>query len=61
MVLQGYASEAVQDVDVAQRKVSETWLVLEYCSKGSLQDALDRCVSLYNHATEALLHVWHST
>lgn len=23
-------------------KVSETWLVLEYCSKGSLQDALDR-------------------
>lgn len=40
--LQGCASEAVQEVEEGQRKVSETWLVLEYCSKGSLQDALDR-------------------
>ncbi|KAL3144130.1 hypothetical protein ABBQ32_003920 [Trebouxia sp. C0010 RCD-2024] len=31
-----------EEGEVAQRKVSETWLVLEYCSKGSLQDALDR-------------------
>ena len=48
--LQGYASEALQDAEVAQRKLSETWLVLEYCSKGSLQDALDRsvCASISN-------------
>lgn len=40
--MQGYAAEEVPDAEAAERKVSETWLVLEYCSKGSLQDALDR-------------------
>lgn len=42
--LQEHASQAMQNPDAARRKVSETWLVLEYCSKGSLQDALDRSV-----------------
>ena len=55
--LQGYASEAVQDSEAAQRKVSETWLVLEYCSKGSLQDALDRFVCTYLSAIP-YLRMW---
>lgn len=42
--LQEHDSQALQNSDAARRKVSETWLVLEYCSKGSLQDALDRSV-----------------
>ena len=41
--VQGYGQQELTFVEpVSQRKVSETWLVLEYCSKGSLQDALDR-------------------
>ena len=41
--MQGYGPQELTFMEpVSQRKVSETWLVLEYCSKGSLQDALDR-------------------
>lgn len=53
---QGSAPEATKDGEVAQlRKVSETWLVLEYCSKGSLQDALDRSALLHQPSI-ILLH-----
>ena len=47
--VQGHARQELQSADTAERKVSETWMVLEFCSKGSLQDALDRhayCSSL---------------
>ena len=45
--VQGHARQELQSADTAERKVSETWMVLEFCSKGSLQDALDRhaCLS----------------
>ena len=41
-------------------KVSETWLVLEYCSKGSLQDALDRYLPmlLSKCLSPVMLHPW---
>ncbi|DBA90593.1 hypothetical protein WJX77_007250 [Trebouxia sp. C0004] len=41
-IRQGHARQELQSADTAERKVSETWMVLEFCSKGSLQDALDR-------------------
>ncbi|KAL0042668.1 hypothetical protein WJX79_007377 [Trebouxia sp. C0005] len=41
-IRQGHARPELQSADTAERKVSETWMVLEFCSKGSLQDALDR-------------------
>ena len=41
--VQGYGDEKCQEKADPGRKVSETWLVLEFCSQGSLQDALDRC------------------
>ena len=40
--MQGHAQQELQSADTAERKVSETWMILEFCSKGSLQDALDR-------------------
>ena len=45
--VQGHARQELQSAHTAERKVSETWMVLEFCSKGSLQDALDRygCLS----------------
>jgi hypothetical protein len=32
------------DQEVPGRTFTETWLVLEYCDKGNLQDAVDRGV-----------------
>ena len=59
--MQGHALQELLGVDTAERKVSETWLVLEFCSKGSLQDALDR-YALLCLICQGLVHTcYHST
>ena len=39
--LQSYCLEGADDAD-QDEQLFETWLLLEYCDKGSLQDAVDR-------------------
>lgn len=41
---EGRASISSPDQETCGRQFTETWLVLEYCDKGNLQDAVDRGV-----------------
>lgn len=41
---EGRSSISSPDQETCGRQFTETWLVLEYCDKGNLQDAVDRGV-----------------
>lgn len=38
--------------EVSGKQFTETWLVLEYCDKGNLQDAVDRGVFVQPRASQ---------
>ncbi len=65
---EGRQSISSPDQESCGRQFTETWLVLEYCDKGNLQDAVDRGVfnrhrpeSIDGSASGALKHTCNVT